>query len=90
MTSPIDDEPVGVDYDPGPSSPKSVVEEVMVTHEHELMRRKGVTGVGIGQNAVGDAAIVIYVQEKSVANGLPKQLDGFDVVTEITGVIESY
>ena len=89
MTPPIDEGPVGVDYDPAPDAPKSVVEEVMMRHEGQLMRRNGVTGVGIGQNAIGDAAIVVYLQEKSAVSGLPKQLDGIDVVTEITGAIDA-
>lgn len=90
MTSSIDDTPIGLDYDPAPESAESVVEEVMLDHEERLLQLPGVTGVGIGQNAVGDAAIIVYLEEKCSAAKLPKQLNGFDVVVEITGAIDAY
>ncbi len=90
MTSSIDDTPIGIDYDPDPESPTSIVEEVMLDHEEQLLQIPGVTGVGIGQNAVGNAAIIVYLESKCSAAKLPKQLNGFDVIVEVTGVIEAY
>ena len=90
MTAPIDDGPVGVDYDPGAESPTSAVEEVMQKHEDRLLRVPGVTGVGVGRNAIGNAAIVIYLEEKSAAAKIPDRVDGFDVVVEVTGAIDAY
>ncbi len=81
---------IGIDYDPGPDEPGSVVEEVMLRHEGALLRRPKVTGVGIGQNAVGDDAIVVYLEEKSAAAGLPSDLEGFEIIIEVTGPIDAY
>ena len=90
MAAPIGDTPVGVDYEPDAETPTRAVEEVMRRHEDRLLRLPGVTGVGIGQDAVGNAAIVVYLREGSAASRLPGRLDDFDVVFEVTGDIDAY
>ncbi len=91
MTAPNHDIPddVGVEYDPGDEAPVRGILAVKRQHEGELMERTGVTGVGIGRDAIGDDAIVIYLEEASAAAGLPTELDGYNVVTEVTGIIDT-
>jgi hypothetical protein len=82
--------PGGIDYDPGTSAPSNKVQEVMQAHEGRLLRVPGVTGVGVGQNAIGDDAIVVYVEYKSAADRLPEKIGGFELIVEVTGVIDAY
>ena len=79
---------VGIDYDPD-EEPASGVLAVKQRHEEDLMALPGVTGVGVGQNDIGDDAIVIYLEERSAAAQLPTEIDGYDVVVEVTGIIEA-
>lgn len=91
MTAPNHDMPddVGVEYDPDEEPPARGILAVKRRHEDDLMARAGVTGVGIGRNDIGDDAIVIYVEDASAATGLPTDLDGYTVVTEVTGIIDT-
>lgn len=60
----------------------------LATAERTLLGKPGVTGVGLGQNDVGDDAIVVYVRTASARRGLPASIRGVPVVTEVTGEIE--
>lgn len=83
-------EDVGIDYDPDPEQPASAVEEAKLRHEKELLELPNVTGVGIGRNEIGDPAIVVYMREAPARASLPTQIEGFDVVAEVTGEIDAY
>lgn len=80
----------GIDYDPSATAAASAAEQVLQQHEARLLQLPGVRGIGVGQNAIGDPAIVVYLEEKSAASRLPRTVGGFDVVTEVTGVIDAY
>lgn len=64
------------------------IENVKVAHENELMAIRGVTGVGIELDDLGKPAIVVYVEDKSVAKLIPTSLEGYRVQPRVTGVIE--
>ena len=81
---------VSIEYNPGPDEPTSDIEAVKLRHEDELLLRPNVTGVGIGQNAIGEDAIIVYLLEKSAAAGLPRELEGYEVMVEVTGPIDAY
>ena len=44
------------------SEESSAVEQVRQSHEKELMAIKGVEGVGIGNDSIGNDAIIVYVR----------------------------
>lgn len=81
---------IGVEYSPDDDTPDTYAGEVKQQHEAELLDLPKVTGVGLGRNAIGDDAIVVYLEEKAAAKNLPKQIDGVDVVVEVTGPIDAY
>lgn len=58
-------------------------------HEEKLMAIEGVTGVGVGQDAIGNETIVVYVTHKAVAEKLPKEIEGLNVRVTVTGPIEA-
>ncbi|MGI9354563.1 MAG: hypothetical protein ACR2PF_05325 [Rhizobiaceae bacterium] len=62
----------------------------MKMNEEKLFESPDVSGVGVGQNAIGEDAIVVYLKHASAATNLPKSIDGIDIVTEVTGEIDAY
>jgi hypothetical protein len=72
-----------------PDDDVSGIERVLGQHEGGLLARPGVTGVAISRSPTGDPAIVIYLQDQRFRAGLPKQIDGYPVVTQVTGLIEA-
>jgi len=51
-----------------------------------VMGRPGVTGTAIGERG-GKPCLKVYVDERGVAKTLPRTIDGFRVVVEVTGRI---
>ena len=49
----------------------------------------GVEGVGTGQDAVGNEAVVVYVRDQEAARRVPRKVDGLNVLVQITGQIEA-
>lgn len=80
-------EEAAMHYDPEMPDQKSQVAKVKAKHEAGLMARKGVEGVGVGRDALGNDAITVYVRDQSVA--VPDSLDGVPVVRQVTGVIDA-
>ncbi len=54
------------------------------------MRIPGVTGCGVGRNAVGNPTILVYLEERAAAERLPRTIEGLDLVIEVTGPIQAY
>ena len=54
-----------------------------------LMEIEGVEGVGIGQDAIGDEGIVVYVRDAEAAKRIPRTLDGLKVIVQVTGPIDA-
>lgn len=82
--------PVAVDYNPEPDEPESEAVAIKNRHEAELMQISGVTGCGVGRNELGEPAIVVYVAERAAAGRVPRNVEGLEVVIEVTGPIEAY
>lgn len=72
-----------------PDATHSFAFGVLQEHEQELMAIPGVEGVGIGQDAIGNEGLVIYVRDAGVAAQLPKSLKGLHVECKVTGVIDA-
>lgn len=65
---------------------------VKAKHASELMAKPGVVSVGIGQEADGQAIIIIGVDSKDSLDSLalPKKLDGYPVKTQVIGVVRGF
>lgn len=59
------------------------------SREATLMAVAGVEGVGRGQDATGNEAIVVYVRDRGVARQIPREIDGLSVVVEVTGEVRA-
>lgn len=68
----------------------SAIERIKQVHERELLTIDGVEGVGIGQNEIGDKVILVYLRDAETVNKIPQNIEGFEVRTQITGVIDAY
>lgn len=50
----------------------------------KVMGRPGVAGTAIGQKG-GKPCLKVYVERRGSGGSVPKQIDGFPVVVEVTG-----
>lgn len=66
------------------------IETVVSRHQADLMAVPGVIGVGVGECAAKPCIKVLLEKETSQTETLPKELEGFVVEAEVTGVIETY
>lgn len=71
------------------SQGSSEIEAVRTRHEGSLMAISGVLGVSIGRSPIGDPAIVVFIEDASVEGRIPVHLEGFPVLTTITGRIDA-
>ena len=69
------------------SSPVAQVKQI---HESSLMAIEGVEGVGIGRNRIGEDVILVYLRGEEVKSRVPKSVDGVEVETHVTGIIDAY
>ena len=72
--------------DPGASSG---IAAVMKRNEARLFAIDGVEGLNIGRDQIGRDAILIFVfPDRSVESRLPRDIEGFPVIVEVTGIIQ--
>lgn len=81
--------PYNPDEEANAAGGASGLEHVRRNHEGELMAIEGVEGVGVGQNEIGDAAIIVYLRDEGVKRRIPRTIEGHPVVTHVTGVIDA-
>lgn len=81
--------PEDIKFDPDTEESMTRIKDVKERHEDELMTLPEVTGVGIGQNEIGDEAIIVYLQDQSAAAQLPSKIEGFEVLPQVTGIIDA-
>lgn len=74
----------------GAPMPASEIERVKQKHEQRLLAIEGVVGIGITTNEIGDDAIAIYLRAADAAGRIPNTLDGFPVITEVSGEFEAF
>src|SRR3990172_12083406 len=60
--------------------------EVQEAHTPALMEDPGVVGTAVGINAEGEPVIQVLVESADV-RGIPRNIEGFDVVVKVTGRI---
>jgi hypothetical protein len=63
--------------------------QVLTKHHDALMGRKGVTMIGEGVDARGQPAIVVGVENAKDLKGLPQEIDGIPIITQVTGAIKA-
>ena len=74
---------------PGGSPPGlAVANAVKERNAERLLDRPGVVGVGVGVNKAGKAVIEVYKEKDDVAD-VPASLEGVDVESVVTGIIEA-
>jgi hypothetical protein len=72
-----------------PKSEVSPADTVIRNQQARLMAIEGVEGVGIGQDAIGNEGIVVYVRDAEAAKRIPRTLDGVNVIVQVTGPIDA-
>lgn len=79
-------------YDPDgdAAAGSSAIEGVWQRHEGKLLGIPGVTGVAVGRSPIGDDALVVYLRDASVKSRVPTQVEGYPVLTTVTGEIDAY
>jgi hypothetical protein len=67
------------------------IEQVLERHSKRLMEFPEVTGSGVGER-VGKPVIVIMVKALTpkMKDSLPKSLDGYPVVVEVSGEVSAF
>lgn len=83
----LPDEEAAMPYDPGADAAGP---EVLVAFERALLDRAGVVGVGLGNDPTGADALVVYLRHADAAVGLPREFEGYPVVTRTVGDVEAY
>lgn len=67
------------------------IKDVKKKYETRIMNIPGVVGIGIGKENEQDAIKVLVVERTpTIENKVPKQLKGFPVVIQETGVIRAF
>lgn len=74
-------------YDGDASEDSSAEAAVLTRHESRLLALPGVEGVGIGADAIGRPAIVLYVSNAGVQ--VPRDVEGIAVETVVVGQIDA-
>jgi hypothetical protein len=66
------------------------IQEIQQKHQYDLMRIPGVVGVGIGLDS-DESVLVVMVAKytRAIKRKIPKQLDGYRLVIQETGVIRA-
>lgn len=54
-----------------------------------MVSGSGISGVGIGKNAVGDPCLIVYLEYPSAKDNLPDVFESVEVCFEDTGSIEA-
>ncbi len=84
----MSDNDISVEYHPDDTKPTTPAEQIKERNEAKLLKIDEVVGVGLGENAIGDPAIIIYARHKDVKEKIPESIEGLDTVLEVVGDIE--
>ena len=71
--------------------PKRDINAVLRAHDQELMARPGVVGVYVGLMADGKTPclkVMLLRKDAKLQRSIPSSLEGYPVVTEVTGEIK--
>lgn len=75
-------------YEPEEGEIAPALTTALAEAESRLLSEPGVTGIGLGQNEIGDDAVVVYVRNSLAQRSLPTMMLGVPVVFEVTGEIK--
>ena len=75
-------------YEPEPE-PALAIDVVRQRHERDIIAIDGVVGLATGRSRAGGDAIVVYVRDASVEARVPSELEGYPVVTVVTGAVDA-
>ena len=88
MSNPVQ-ENAATPYNPPDEERLSGIDLVLRRRENSLLSRAGVTGVAAGKSPSGDPVIVVYLLEQKFGADIPQMLEGYRVVTQVTGTIRA-
>jgi hypothetical protein len=74
-------------------SPRRDINVVLAAHDKELLAIPGVTGVYVGVLADGKTPclkIMLSKRTETLERSLPRQIEGYPVITEVTGEIRPF
>ncbi|MEW2359982.1 hypothetical protein [Spirillospora sp. NPDC029432] len=83
-------EVAAVPFEPPPPPPMSPVDEAIARNQERLLAIDGVEGFDHGRAADGTDAVRVYVRDESVRERVPRELDGFPVLTVVSGPFEAF
>ena len=63
----------------GSESASSEIGGVIDRHSGELLKIKGVYGVGAGRTPIGDDAVRVDIDNESIRGQLPQEIEGYPV-----------
>ncbi len=75
--------------DSGATLPQTEIQRALQKNEASLMAIEGVVGVGIQQDAIGDETIVVYLRDEAAKQRIPKAIDGYRLMTVVTGEFDA-
>jgi hypothetical protein len=74
-----------------PRPPVKSIQEVLAAHQAELMAIPGVVGVFIGlAEDEKTECIRVMLKEPGAKQNIPRQIEGYQVITEVTGEIRPF
>lgn len=65
------------------------IDEALAAHTDALLALPGVVGIAIGLRA-GERCIKVLLADAAAGARVPQRLEGYRVVTEVTGVIRPH
>ena len=68
---------------PPPQGPQSAITRVVERNKARLFEIEGVHGVSVGRSPIGDDAIRIDIDNESVRDRLPQEIEGYPVETVV-------
>ena len=74
-----------------PPAPKRDINAVLAAHDRDLMARPGVVGVYVGlmrDKKTPCLKVMLKKKDPEIERLIPRELEGYPVVTEVTGEIK--
>ena len=75
------------------SAPQRDINLVLATHDKQLLATPGVVGVYVGLQRDGKTPclkVMLAKDDEKLARSIPRSLEGYYVVTEVTGEIRPF
>ena len=74
-------------------TPQHDINAVLAAHDKELLATPGVVGVYVGLQSDGKTPclkVMLAIADEKLARSIPRSLEGYPVVTEVTGEIKPF